>query len=350
VANSVGKIIARTTFLVPAFELSRALELHIPLDGLMRYIAWEEHEDPFEVLTQYLEQSRLTRAKRKGHHYREVHVVCDDEMRLFIAQGIDQRDGFRVVTYDYTAQYALVKQIKSPREVALLRAANTLTVEGIRAVQGCAYDGISELELSRGLDDVLRSVPGVEPFFDLVLFGENAACPHCSSSSQRKLNALEDFILIDVGVHLHGYSSDVCRTFLLPNHTTDLIDPLSPMAKKLEVWQIVMDAQTASLEAFHPGAFAADIDLAARKVIESAGYGRGFTHRLGHGIGIKAHEPPYLNKGNRKTKLRSGMAFTSEPGIYLPGDVGVRHEDVILVREKEVDILSGTRAQSPWKP
>lgn len=99
------------------------------------------------------------------------------------------------------------------------------------------------------------------------------------------------------------------------------------------------------------GNSAASVDIAARKVITDAGYGKDFTHRVGHGIGIKAHESPYLNKGNFNTTLRAGMTFTSEPGIYLVDEFGVRHEDILLVKENgEPEILTGIRAVGPWDP
>jgi len=99
------------------------------------------------------------------------------------------------------------------------------------------------------------------------------------------------------------------------------------------------------------GNSAASVDIAARKVIANAGYGDAFTHRVGHGIGIKAHESPYLNKGEVNVTLRAGMVFTSEPGIYLVDKFGVRHEDVLLVRGNgEPEILSGHRATGPWDP
>lgn len=105
------------------------------------------------------------------------------------------------------------------------------------------------------------------------------------------------------------------------------------------------------MEQLHEGASAADVDIAAREVISVAGYGDAFTHRVGHGIGIKAHESPYLNKGNNETMLRAGMVFTSEPGIYLVNKFGVRHEDILLVGEDGTpEILTGTRARGPWEP
>lgn len=105
------------------------------------------------------------------------------------------------------------------------------------------------------------------------------------------------------------------------------------------------------MHALKAGNTAASVDIAARKVISDAGYGDTFTHRVGHGIGIKAHESPYLNKGNVNVTLEAGMAFTSEPGVYLVGKFGVRHEDILLVNEGgEPEILTGTRAIGPWDP
>ena len=99
------------------------------------------------------------------------------------------------------------------------------------------------------------------------------------------------------------------------------------------------------------GNSAALVDMAARDVITDAGYGSAFTHRVGHGIGIKAHESPYLNKGEVNVTLRAGMVFTSEPGIYLADKFGVRHEDVLLLKEdSEPEVLSGRRARGPWSP
>lgn len=421
--DSEHKVVARTTFLTPAFELQRALALNMPLaNGTMSYVTWEEHEDPFAILSEYLYRSAATRIQPRrlsetsgpdADVLPKPLVVADDEMRLFIAQGL-AASGLDVVPYSYTAAYALVKQLKSPREIALLRAVNTLTITAIRAVHTClpsflslpsARDrtstpffsrffhatglfspkakhskaSISELELSLTLDEVMRRGAGMDPFFDLVLFGPNAACPHCSSSPDVILNPDEDMILIDVGSHLYGYSSDVCRTFFASSNSSSYRSSSSTkmeLEEKLSIWSTVLEAQAAAIHALSlPDATAASIDLAARGVISDAGYGEYFTHRLGHGIGIKAHEPPYLNKGNTGTVLKPGMGtfsfslrvrlpeymsdpddyvlaivFTAEPGVYIEGVFGVRHEDIILITEDGVDILSGVLPTSPWEP
>lgn len=188
-----------------------------------------------------------------------------------------------------------------------------------------------------------------------MLFDQDASNPHGGTDGSKTLEA-ETFVLIDVGAHLYGYSSDICRTFFPPFFDKPQSDGdhaiLSPSIKeKLKVWDIVLEAQDDSLRALHENGSAASVDIAARKVIADAGYSEAFTHRVGHGIGIKAHESPYLNKGNVNITLKAGMTFTSEPGIYLVDKFGVRHEDVLLVKENGLpDVLSGKRAQGPWDP
>jgi Xaa-Pro aminopeptidase len=156
--------------------------------------------------------------------------------------------------------------------------------------------------------------------------------------------------------HLFGYSSDICRTFFppffpKPISETEIQALPSLVQEKIKVWDTVLEAQTRSMKALHQGNSAASVDIAARIVITDAGYGEAFTHRVGHGIGIKAHESPYLNKGNVNTTLKAGMTFTSEPGVYLVGKFGVRHEDILLVRESgEPEVLTGRRAMGPWDP
>jgi len=128
-----------------------------------------------------------------------------------------------------------------------------------------------------------------------------------------------------------------------------ILNPI--LQEKLKVWDIVLDAQKQAIHTPQSGNTAASVDIAARRVIREAGYGAAFTHRVGHGKGIKAHESPYLNKGNAKVTLRAGMTFTTESGIYLADKFGVRHEDVLLVKENgDPEILTGGQATGPWDP
>jgi len=158
----------------------------------------------------------------------------------------------------------------------------------------------------------------------LVLFGADAAFPHGTTRPQPLRRG--DVVLIDGGGRLHGYASDITRTGVFGAPPTD---------RQRRIWEVVRAAQKAAFEAARPGVEAQALDAAARRVIEQAGFGPGykyFTHRVGHGIGMDGHEWTYLVRGNR-TRLRPGMCFSDEPGIYIPGELGVRHEDIIFITE-----------------
>lgn len=329
---------AKTTFLVPSFEAERARLLGMPFEELIELVTYEEHWNPYDTLlnSSVLELGRTPR------------IMLDEEMRDFISRGL-LHAGFNTVGLGGHVEQ--VRQIKSAREIGILRAVNTGTVESLRAMRKCLTPGLSEDDVTKVLDNTMRAA-GLDPFFDIVLFDEDASNPHGGTNGSKRLTN-ETFVLIDVGAHLHGYSSDICRTFLPPvSKQPSSENDLSPeLDHKLKIWNIVFEAQTASLGALCENSTAAAVDVAARDVITRAGYGAAFTHRVGHGIGIKAHESPYLHKGNVNATLKAGMTFTSEPGIYLEGKFGVRHEDVLLVREDgEPDVLSGKRAIGPWDP
>jgi Xaa-Pro aminopeptidase len=338
---------AETWFLVPSFEAERARLLGMPFEDALSLAEYEEHWNPYTTLLNSAPMSKI----KTGRSDTRPKIIVDDEMRDFISRGLSE-NGFDVVGLD--GEVERVRQRKSEVEVGILRAVNTGTVEAVRAMRGCLTPGLSEDDVMAVLDNTLRSA-GLDPFFDIVLFDDDASNPHGGTDGKKILES-ETMVLIDVGAHLHGYSSDICRSFFPPffnePETEAEYDQLSDMVKeKLKVWDIVFEAQTASLYALHENSTAASVDVAARTVIEKAGYGKAFTHRVGHGIGIKAHESPYLNKGNVNMTLKAGMAFTSEPGIYLVGKFGVRHEDVLLVKEDGLpELLTGRRAVGPWEP
>ncbi|KAH8704144.1 peptidase M24, structural domain-containing protein [Talaromyces proteolyticus] len=334
-----GEIIAKTSFLCPSFEAERARLLNMPFSEPAEIIPWEEHWNPYITLKHSDIFSALNHTPR---------LMVDEEMRDFIQRGLGSA-GFDITGLGGEAER--VRQIKTAKEVGILRAVNTGTVEAVRQMRKCLYPGLMENEVAEALDNTLRSA-GLDPFFDIVLFDENAANPHGGTNGSKVLEP-ETFVLIDVGAHLFGYSSDICRTFFPPFLEKPANGTLPPASiqEKLKIWDIVFEAQTQSSHQFLVNSTAAGVDIAARKVISDAGYGDAFTHRVGHGIGIKAHESPYLNKGNQQTLLKAGMAFTSEPGIYLVDMFGVRHEDIYLVREEgEPELLSGRRAAGPWDP
>ena len=333
-----GIVSANTSFLAPAFEAERVRLLGMPFNQRVSIVEWQEHWNPYKTL---LESSIFDDV----HSANVPRIMVDDEMRDFIQRGLGE-NGFDVQGLGGNVE--AVRETKSAVEISILRAVNTGTVEAIRSMRNCLYPGLTENHVMVALDETLRA-GGLEPFFDLVLFDEDAANPHGGTLGSKALTP-ETLVLIDVGAHLYGYSSDVTRTFLPPFlPRTGQIQ--RKLREKMLVWKLVFLAQTASVDRFRPGNTAASVDIAARQVIADSGYASAFTHRLGHGIGIKAHESPYLNQGNNETKLRAGMTFTSEPGVYLVDQFGVRHEDVFLVKEDgEAECLSGQRAKDPWNP
>ncbi|KAI0011131.1 metallopeptidase family M24 [Xylariaceae sp. FL0662B] len=363
-----GVVSAKTAFLAPHFEEGRVRMLGIPSrEPELDIIIWEEHWDPYATLL----GSHLFREVGPTEGGRKPRLMMDEEIRDFIARGL-AHTGFSTVGLSPEAD--LVRQIKSPPEVELIRSVNTGTVMAVRAMRPCLVAGLTEDEVRNILNAALESV-GFGLFFNIVLFEEDGALPHGGFVVGGKKATEETMIVVDVGAHYLGYSSDICRSFFIdpvPQPELSFLSSLTAFlrrigllppspnvadadpalhAEKLKVWDIVLEAQTAAATALKPNESAASVDLAARKVIDDAGYGYGFTHRLGHGIGIKAHESPYLNKWNIKTLMQPGMTFTNEPGIYLPNRFGVRHEDVYLIREDgDAELLTGQRAIDPYNP
>jgi Xaa-Pro dipeptidase len=189
--------------------------------------------------------------------------------------------------------------------------------------------GMAEKELAAELVTQLLkhgSEPEL-PFSPIVSGGPNSANPH-ASPTERKLQA-GDLLVIDWGATVDGYISDLTRTFAVGQVQTEYE----------KIHKVVQEANAAGRAAGKPGVPCADVDKAARAVIEGAGYGQYFTHRTGHGIGMEGHEEPYM-RGDNMQILEPGMAYTVEPGIYLPGRNGVRVEDNIVVIETGSESLS----------
>lgn len=218
-----------------------------------------------------------------------------------------------------------LRTVKTEEELALMKDAGKRTVTAIAATHDRLKRGMTERDVSNVVEEEFRKL-GVSGG-GLVQFGPSAALPH-GGPGDRAL-AKGDAVLIDCGCRVRGYTSDVTRTVSF--------GPPSDELRK--VYATVDRAQTAGIAALEAGKTGGEVDRAARRVIEEAGYGEFFTHRLGHGIGMDGHEHPYLVKTNRKP-LVPGNTVTVEPGIYLPGKFGVRIEDYYAVREKGLASLS----------
>ncbi|MEM1563784.1 MAG: Xaa-Pro peptidase family protein [Candidatus Bathyarchaeia archaeon] len=233
----------------------------------------------------------------------------------------------KIQAKDASAFFSQLRSIKSDEELQLIRRAADIVAAGIRAGIESIKPGVSELAISSRIEQTIKEQGGEYVPFCIVLSGENTALPH-GETSLRKVS-VKDVVLMDVGAVYNGYYADLTRTVFVGEATT----------KQREIYKIVAKAQEAAIQAVKPNVKAEEIDYAARKIIEDAGYGEYFTHRTGHGLGLEVHEEPYIVKGN-KTLLKPGMTFTVEPGIYLPGKFGVRIEDDIAVTEKSRKILS----------
>jgi len=228
--------------------------------------------------------------------------------------------GFEFVSAD--AVTIACRAVKSVHELELMRLACEATCDVYRAVFASLKEGISQSDISKLVEGGFSKM-GLRGDA-LVLTGASAALPHGTVKPQSLREG--DVILIDGGCKVEGYSSDVTRTGVYGK----------PTEKVKSVYEIVRKAQDAALDAARKGRLSGTVDDAARGVIASAGYGpdyKFFTHRLGHGIGLDGHEHPYLVRGS-KTVLAPGMTFSDEPGIYIPGEFGLRCEDLMAIAEE----------------
>lgn len=218
---------------------------------------------------------------------------------------------------------------KDSAEIAAMQEAVNIAQDALRAIRPLIYPGITEKQLAAELTiQLLRHGSDSQlPFTPLVASGPNSANPHAFPGDRYLEQG--DLLIIDWGANVGGYFSDLTRTFAVGE----------PDAEMKTIAEIVESANMAAREIAAPGVAAQDVDLAARRVIESAGYGQYFIHRTGHGLGLDVHEGPYIRSGNQEL-LKPGMAFTIEPGIYLPGRGGVRIEDNVVVTDQGLQSLS----------
>src|SRR5271170_5397631 len=321
-------VIPRTgqpVLLSPAFEEARMRELmRYPMDVRV----WQEDQSPTQLIAETLVDKNI----RSGR-------VGIEEALPFTFY-----DHFRAAAPAYACVSADpvtigCRAVKSLHELELIRLACKATCDVYHLVFQNLKEGLTE-------QDISRMVMGGYSKMDLrgyamVLLGTAAALPHGTREPQKLKEG--DVVLIDDGCLVEGYSSDVTRTGILGK----------PTEKMQRAFAAVRKAQDAALDAARAGKLSGSVDDAARGVITSAGFGpdyRFFTHRLGHGIGLDGHEHPYLVRGS-KTILEPGMTFSNEPGIYIPGEFGLRCEDdMVVAAEGPAQLLTQRFAVSLEKP
>ena len=210
---------------------------------------------------------------------------------------------------------------KTAEEIALIQRSVKLNEEVFQEVYQQLRPGISERRVAMMIENLMLEKGAEQPSFStIVAGGPNAALPHAVPSARPLAEG--ETVVIDMGLVLDGYCSDMTRTIVLGR----------PDSKTVELFRLVRKAQLAGMAAIKAGVLCKDVDRAAREIIRKAGYGENFGHGLGHGVGLAVHEAPSFNSRSRK-KLRAGMVVTVEPGIYIPGWGGIRLENMGVVQE-----------------
>ncbi|GAA6063783.1 hypothetical protein JCM10212_005572 [Sporobolomyces blumeae] len=422
---------SHVSILTPAFELSRSRRLPFAVDERdISWVTWQEHQDPYRILVDHLVDLRNQfdgRASSPGRTSSEPYsgrdaafeeaesttrssswsIEIEENVRQFVSSGIAtavEEDRARAVERTRFGDLGVVdvprvglaklevrelRMRKTDREVAIQKCVAKITLEALRAVRGHLRIGMTEKEGEALIVNALKA-GGLTQIGAIVLFGANAALPHASAGSKRLERG--EFALFDVDGALFGYMSDFTRTMLpgkgttcpFPNERARKVYETVQLAQRAALAQLVTPLRTRTDSSSSSGpspsleggqeersvVYAAQVDRAAREVIERAGWGDYFTHRLGHGIGLEVHEPPFLNSGNSKQVIRPGETFSNEPGIYIEDDglaelddeddedgsgrgrsgggIGVRLEDMVIKTDEGWGLVSGSDlARSP---
>ena len=298
----------------PAFEATKTARSNLSWQ-LFTYV---DGQDPLEACQAACRALRLSRA-RVGVEALKLRLR---ELRLLEAAA----PAIQIENAEHLI--AQPRLIKDADEIAAMRRAVAVAEQALDDVLSVVRIGMTERQVANELRlALLRRGAENLAFEPLIQAGTNSALPH-ATATERALQAGE-LLLLDFGVTLDGYNSDITRTFALGE----------PAAEIRRIYERVKQANAAGRAAARPGASGQDVDRAARQVIAEAGYGQYFTHRTGHGLGLEGHEPPYMVEGNT-APLEVGNTFTIEPGIYIPGLGGVRIEDDVLITPDGAESLT----------
>ncbi|HEX4256892.1 MAG TPA: aminopeptidase P family protein [Streptosporangiaceae bacterium] len=284
-------------------------------DSRYQLAAQRDAADLELVLGRFIEPLLATEAARRGwrrlavetHHltvdqYEQVGAAADDSHLVTFGKKIEE-----------------LRTVKDPSELELIATACRITDQALADVLPLIRPGLSEHGLAVALDHRLAELGAEQPAFDtIVASGPNGALPHHVPSGRPLRRG--DLITMDFGAKFAGYHADMTRTVALGD----------PGDWQRDLYQLVATAQRAGCLAARPGAGLREVDAAARDVIAEAGHGEHFGHGLGHGVGLEVHEAPMIGYGSTG-KLEDRVSVTVEPGVYLPGQGGVRIEDVLIV-------------------
>jgi D-alanyl-D-alanine dipeptidase len=273
--------------------------------GALSLSDWSDGHDPYEAAAKLIDTS--------GRY-----AISDSAWAMHVLALQDRLPDSRYVSM--TAALPMLRAVKDDDELERLAIAGAAADASFEEIVNVQFAGRLETEVAADLAGLLRKHGHSQVDFTVVGSGPNGAKPH-HDAGERTIQA-GDMVVLDFGGLKDGYGSDTTRTV----HVGE------PTDEERMVFEIVRRAQQAGFEAVRPGVACEDIDRAARKVIADAGYGKYFIHRVGHGIGLTTHEPPYMVEGETHP-IEPGMCFSIEPGIYLPDRFGVRIEDIVVATE-----------------
>jgi Xaa-Pro dipeptidase len=279
------------------------------------FVPWAEDEDP------YVTVANLVGEKSGGHS-----VVLDDSTTLGVYWALEAALGGFAKTASLSYKINAMRITKSDKEIELMKKAGQIINDAVLKAFEEAKIGMAELEVQQIVQKEIHR-QGATPTFAAIQFGENSAIPHAAASNRELKKG--DVVLMDCGCALDGYNTDMTRVGVVG----------TPSEEVKRVYLTVLHAVETALENIGPGMACGTADGLARRVIDEAGYGDYFTHRLGHGIGLEVHEPPYVVRGSSE-ELQSGMCHSIEPGIYLEGKFGIRIEDLVCIREDGSELLT----------
>ncbi|HEV2229646.1 MAG TPA: Xaa-Pro peptidase family protein [Steroidobacteraceae bacterium] len=300
----------RAVVVTPYFEEPSIREtLKVPADVR----SWKEDESPFELLAGALRE------------HAAGPLAVEPTTRLFIVERMSKAAPSAPQVIPGDELIRACRMHKSAAELALMQAANNVTLAALRYTHGRVEAGMSGPDIFAMMVSATQALGGAHEF-TLVLLNEASAFPHGSIKPQQVRAG--SVVLIDTGCSVHGYQSDITRSWVF--------GAASP--RQREVWSTVKRGQELAQETARPGVAVGTIDRAVRTFYEQKGWSRdyglpGLSHRTGHGIGMEVHEAPYLVR-NDTTPLEAGMCFSDEPGIYIPGEFGIRLEDCWYMSEK----------------
>lgn len=303
------------SYIVPHFELASFRE-HMLLESTIS--TWQEHEDPVALVMNELSQlGDIEKTELLATQKKTKVAICGSCSFTIVNKFINYDSNYNFISADEIT--VTCRQIKSAAEIAIIKTTMEMTLAVQQAAASILYEGISSEDVADFIDKAHKKVGTTGSYFCLVLFAQASALPHGIKGWQTL--AVNDMVLIDTGCKFMGYTSDITRSYVFGQADE----------YQRKVWNAEKEAQATALQAAQLYNSCEYVDQQCRVKLAEHGFSKGYElpgtpHRLGHGIGIDIHEPPYLVGGD-KTLLAPGMCFSNEPTICIPDEFGIRLED-----------------------